>query len=107
MIRHIVFFSAKAPEHVATIVDTLSGYAAIPGVEDLEVVRNERRDAVSGEIDVVLHARFRDEATLEAYKRHPIYEAGTRTVRPLRNLRFVADYHEPRVAGDAAIDQAA
>lgn len=91
MIRHTVFFSAKDPDDIDTIVATLSGYGAIPGVEDLHVTRNLKRDSWSSEIDVVLHARFADEAALAAYKRHPIYEAGTRTVRPLRDLRFVAD----------------
>ena len=95
MIRHVVLFSAKDPKDIDTIVDTLSGYRDIPGVEGLEVERTIRRDQWSSEIDVALHALFRDEAALAAYKRHPIYEAGTRTVRPLRELRFVADYVVP------------
>ena len=91
MIRHIVFFSAKADEDIDTILEALRGYAAIPGVETLEVTRNARLDPASPEIDIVLYAEFADETALAAYKRHPIYEAGTRRVRPLRDLRLVAD----------------
>ena len=91
MIRHVVLFSARDPADIDTIVETLSGYRDIPQVEMLEVERSLKRDRWSSEIDVVLHATFADEAALAAYKRHPIYEAGTRTVRPLRELRFVAD----------------
>ena len=91
MIRHVVLFSAKRPEHIDTILETLRGYRDIPAVETLEVERVIRRDQWSSEIDIVLHATFHDEAALAAYKRHPIYEAGTRAVRPLRELRFVAD----------------
>ncbi|MEM8552082.1 MAG: Dabb family protein [Pseudomonadota bacterium] len=92
MIRHIVFFSIPDPARVDFVVNTLRGYAAIPEVRSIEVERNNKRDAISHEIDVVLHATFDDLAALERYKRHPIYEAGTRAVRPLRHLRFVADY---------------
>ena len=92
MIRHIVMFSVKDTADVPFILDTLRGYASIPGVEALEVERNERRDAWSNEMDLVLHATFRDRAALEAYKRHPIYERGTKAVRPLRELRFAADF---------------
>lgn len=102
MIRHTVFFSAKDPADIDTIVATLSGYAAIPGVRDLQVTRNMKRDRWSSEIDVVLHALFADEAALAAYKRHPIYEAGTRTVRPLRDLRFVADVEVTEAAQASA-----
>ena len=102
MIRHVVLFSAREPEHIDTIVSTLSGYRRIPGVETLDVARTIRRDPWSSEIDVVLDATFADEAALAAYKRHPIYEAGTRTVRPLRELRFVADYVVPDAERRAA-----
>ena len=91
MIRHVVLFSAKRPEDVDTIVDTLSGYADIPAVETLSVRRNLRLDASSGEIDLMLEATFATLDDLDAYKRHPIYQRGTATVRPLRELRFVVD----------------
>lgn len=92
MIRHIVFFSARNPDDIDTIVDTLRTYADIPGVEALEVSRNSRRDELSNEIDVVLHACFRNGEALEAYKRHPLYLSGIEIVRPLRDIRVAADY---------------
>ena len=102
MIRHIVLFSAKRPENVDRIVETLSGYAAIPGVVSLTVSRNLRLDPTSTEIDVVLEATFGSIEDLEAYKRHPIYRRGTSIVRPLRELRFVADT-EIGARGSAAV----
>ena len=91
MIRHIVFFSAKSPEHVDTIVEALSAYKDIPGVRDFHVSKNIKRDQFANDIDVVLHAVFADEAALEAYKNHPIYAAGIKVVRPIRELRFAVD----------------
>lgn len=95
MIRHLVFFSIPDAAHLDDVLDTLRGYAAIPEVRSLEVEKNQRCDPTSSEIDVVLHATFDDRAALERYKAHPIYRAGTEAVRPLRHLRFVADYEIP------------
>lgn len=92
MLRHIVFFSAKSPEQVDTIVEVLGTYADIPGVQDFQVKRCIKHDALSNEIDIVLHAVFESEAALAAYKEHPLYLAGTEIVRPIRQLRFAADY---------------
>jgi len=39
----------------------------------------------------VVYAEFPDRAALAAYKAHPVYDAVTRSVRPLRELRFAAD----------------
>lgn len=92
MIRHIVMFGARAPEHVDEIVRTLSGYGAIEDVETIEVRRSEKLDPGADEVDVVLHATFASREALARYKAHPIYEAGTARVRPLRTIRHVADY---------------
>ena len=92
MIRHVVLFGARRPEDVETILATLRGYAAIPGVESLEVGRNRKSDPLSDEADVVLTATFADDAALAAYKTHPIYLEGITTVRPLRDLRIAADF---------------
>ena len=99
MIRHIVFFSAVDPADVPRIVEALGRYRDIPSVSRLEVAANEKRDALSGDIDVVLHVEFETEADLAAYKAHPIYAAGTAVVRPLRGLRHVADYTVPKGGG--------
>ena len=106
MIRHIVFFSFPDDASAERAAEVLRGYAAIPGVEELEIARNERRDAWSSEIDLVLHARFASVEALDGYKRHPIYLEGTRLVRPTRELRFAADYaiEAARVEGALSAD---
>ncbi len=93
MIRHIVCFSAKDPADVETMREGLMMLAAIPHSRHFEVGRNMRVDALTGtRVDVVVYAEFEDEAALEAYKSHPIYQACIDKVRPLRDLRIAADF---------------
>jgi quinol monooxygenase YgiN len=91
VIRHIVFFSAKRKEDVAAVRDGLQALASIPHSDHFEVTFNTKVDPLGNEIDVVVYAEFADEAALAAYKAHPTYDATTRKVRPLRELRFSAD----------------
>lgn len=91
-IRHVVMFSAADPDDVAAIRDGLSMLGQIPHARLFEAVENRRRDALSGEVDVVVYAEFEDEAALEAYKAHPIYQECIDIVRPLRELRIAADF---------------
>ena len=91
-IRHVVLFSAKDKADVARIRDGLSLLAEIPHARQFEVVQNSRVDALSGEIDVVVYAEFDDDAALQAYKAHPIYQQAIDIVRPLRDLRIAADF---------------
>ena len=67
---------------------TLQG---IPGAPVLEVSRNLRADQLSGEVDVVVYAEFPDQAALDAYKAHPLYQQSIALVRPLREMRVAAD----------------
>ena len=92
MIRHIVFFTAKDPATIDTIIGELSALGTIPGVEHFEAVRNAKIDQISNEVDLVVYAEFADEAALRAYKAHPTYAETTRRVRPMRELRFSADF---------------
>lgn len=92
MIRHIVFFSARDKSDIDAIVDGLSVLAKIPHSLHFEVARNMHADRISSDIDVVVYGEFADAAALEAFKAHPLYERSTATVRPLRELRFAADY---------------
>ena len=64
----------------------------------VEIGLNEKVDQVANAIDVVVYAEFPDEAALAAYKAHPTYAEATRRVRPLRELRFAADFPS-RVVG--------
>ncbi len=50
---------------------------------------------MGNDVDVVVYAEFRDRAALDAYKTDPIYLASTQRVRPLRDIRYSADYEVP------------
>ena len=56
------------------------------------MVQNAKVDQFGNDVDVVVYAEFADEAALAAYKAHPIYAEATRRVRPLRELRYAADF---------------
>ena len=98
MIRHIVFFTAR-PEHLDAVVEGLELLGQIPHHTHFEVSRNDKVDLYGNEVDVVVYAEFADEAALAAYKAHPLYAEATKRVRPLRELRYAADFKaQERVA---------
>lgn len=92
MIRHIVFFSARDKADMDAIVEGLSVLAKIPHSLHFEISRNMHADRISSDIDIVVYGEFADEAALAAFKSHPLYQQSTDSVRPLRELRFAADY---------------
>lgn len=92
MIRHIVFFTAKRREDVETIRLSLTRLGDIPHSLAFEVVANAKVDPLGNDVDVVVYAEFADETALAAYKADPIYDETTRRVRPLRELRYSADF---------------
>lgn len=92
MIRHIVFFTAAAPDNVDAIVEGLELLGTIPHSTHFEVTRNSKVDQISNEVDVVVYGEFANEAALAAYKAHPTYAEATRRVRPLREIRLSADF---------------
>lgn len=91
MIRHIVFFTT-APDHLDEVRAGLSILAGIPHARRLEVGTNVKSDRLGSEIDLVVYAEFDDEAALDAYRAHPLYQQSIDRVRPLRELRISADY---------------
>jgi len=91
-IRHVVFFSAADAKDLQRIIDGLSLLKDIPHSSLFEVVQNTRVDSLSGEVDVVVYGEFEDQAALDAYKAHPIYQQAIDVVRPLRELRIAADF---------------
>ncbi len=95
MIRHIVLFRARDPKDARAVRDGLRYLHAIPSATLLEVEFNARKDAWSDEIDVVVYGEFEDEAALDAFKAHPVYEETIRLVKPMRDLRFAVDYQAP------------
>ena len=101
MIRHIVFFSARDKADIDEIVEGLSVLAKIPHSLHFEISRNMRADRISNDIDVVVYGEFADEEALAAFKDHPLYQQSTATVRPLRELRFAADYDTQAVAASS------
>jgi len=92
MIRHIVFFTALNKADLGRIVEGLELLGQIPHSEHFEVVRNSKVDQYGNDVDVIVYAEFADEAALAAYKAHPIYAEATRRVRPLRDMRYAADF---------------
>ncbi|WP_439406434.1 Dabb family protein [Bradyrhizobium sp. DASA03076] len=92
MIRHIVLFTAKDEAHIDRIIEGLSVLTTIPHASRLEVARNRKSDQLGNDIDVIVYGEFENEAKLAAYKAHELYQESIRRVRPLRELRFAADY---------------
>lgn len=92
MIRHIVFFTAKRAEDVGTIRRLLGRLGEIPHALAFEVAENARIDPIGNEVDLVVYGEFADEAALAAWKAHPIYDEATQAVRPMRELRWSADF---------------
>jgi hypothetical protein len=91
MIRHIVFFTLKDPTQKADAIGRLGKLATIPGSTLFEVRANTKSDQIGNDIDVVVYAEFPSIEALKRYKQHPVYDEVTRTVRPMRELRFAAD----------------
>jgi len=93
MIRHIVYFTAKNPKDYDVILNGLRRLAEIPHTLHFEVGENRKLDKISAEgPDFVVYAEFADDAALDAYKAHPIYQEAIDIVRPLRDMRIAADF---------------
>ncbi|WP_342587123.1 Dabb family protein [Mesorhizobium mediterraneum] len=92
MIRHIVFFTAASSSNLEPILDGLALLTKIPHARRLEVAQNRKSDPASKEVDVIVYGEFGTDAELAAYKAHPLYQEAIKRVRPLRELRFAADY---------------
>jgi hypothetical protein len=102
MIRHIVLFTAKDKADIDRIVDGLSVLIQIPHARRLEVARNRKSDQLGNDIDVIVYGEFDSERELAAYKAHDLYQESIKRVRPLRELRFAADYDASTDAGPAS-----
>lgn len=92
MIRHIVFFSATDKADIDRVIDGLAILTGIPHARKLEVARNKKTDQLGNDVDAVVYGEFDDEAALAAFKAHDLYHESIRRVRPIRELRFAADY---------------
>lgn len=92
MLRHIVLFSCKNHEDREAIRKGLSVLTQIPHAQKLEIAFNQKIDQIGNDIEVVVYGEFADADALRAYKAHPLYQASIDAVRPLRDLRYAADY---------------
>ena len=91
MIRHVVYFSVRSEADRDQVLSGLRLLEANPHALHLEVGENLKLDSLGNEIDFVVYGEFADEAALEAFKAHPVYEASIAMVRPIRDLRIAAD----------------
>jgi hypothetical protein len=110
MIRHIVLFTAKDKAQIDEMIEGLSVLTTIPHARLLEVGRNRKTDQFGNDIDVVVYGEFDNERELAAYRAHDLYQESINRVRPLRELRFAADYTvstDARLASTAATGQVA
>ncbi|MGY3581659.1 hypothetical protein ACVIGB_000269 [Bradyrhizobium sp. USDA 4341] len=78
---------------IGKIVEGLSILTTIPHARRLEVARNRKADQFGNDIDVIVYGEFDNETELAAYKAHDLCEKSIKRVRPLRKLRFAADYN--------------
>src|SRR5687768_864323 len=81
LIRHIVFFSARADEDIDAVKSGLELLGSIPHSSVFEVSLNSKVDPLCDAVDVVVYAEFADQAALAAYKSHPVYAEATRKVK--------------------------
>lgn len=92
MIRHIVFFTARDAADLPRIRQGLQLLRDIPHASHFEVGDNLRSDRLTQEVvDLVVYAEFADDAALQAYKAHPLYQQAIDLVRPLRDMRIAVD----------------
>jgi hypothetical protein len=91
MIRHIVLWRLKSPEHFETIRRALHAQnGRIPGLVRVEVGRsvNTGRRAA----DFALICDFESPEALVAYHRHPVHMETRAIVDPLIADHWIADY---------------
>ncbi|MEC7299251.1 MAG: Dabb family protein [Pseudomonadota bacterium] len=96
MIRHFVFFTAQDADNIDTVRKGLQILTQIPHAQHLEIALNRKSDPASKEVDVVVYGEFADDAALAAYKAHEIYAESICRVKPIREMRFAADYDTAR-----------
>ncbi|WP_176083423.1 Dabb family protein [Martelella sp. HB161492] len=93
MIRHIVFFSVPEGGDADKVEAGLSILTQNPHARLVEIGRNQRSDLYGNEVDFVVYAEFDDEAALDAYRAHPLYDKSTSIVKPMREMRIAADFN--------------
>ena len=94
MIRHVVLFSANPGEKDRLLIGLKNLEALVDEdlAEKLEVKENLKLDTYSQECDVIVYGEFLSHDQLDKFKAHSIYQDCIKVVRPIRDLRIVADF---------------
>ncbi len=92
MIRHIACLTVKHAEDLDRTRRLLNRLGEIPHALAFEVAANARIDPIGDAADIAVYGEFADEAALATWKAKPIYQERTQVVRPLRELRWSADF---------------
>ncbi len=94
MIRHVVLFSANPGEKDRLLIGLKKLEALVDEdlAEKLEVKENLKLDTYSQECDVIVYGEFLSHDQLDKFKAHSIYQDCIKVVRPIRDLRIVADF---------------
>ena len=94
MIRHVVLFSANPGEKDRLLIGLKKLEALVDEdlAEKLEVKENLKLDTYSQECDVIVYGEFLSQDQLDKFKAHSIYQDCIKVVRPIRDLRIVADF---------------
>ncbi len=91
MIRHVVLWELHDPADAAAFCEALDTCRAlVPGQRGWELAR--RGGTLPASVDVCLIASFDDAAALEAYQHHPVHQAVSAGLTPLRRARHVIDF---------------
>jgi hypothetical protein len=94
VIRHVVLFSANPGEKESLVLGLKKLEALVDEslAEKLEVKENLKLDKYSQECDVIVYGEFLSQDQLEKFKAHSIYQDCIKIVRPIRDIRIVADF---------------
>jgi len=94
VIRHIVLFSANPGQKDNLLIGLKKLKALVDEdlAEKLEVKENLKLDTYSQECDVIVYGEFLSQDQLDKFKDHSIYQDCIKVVRPIRDLRIVADF---------------
>jgi hypothetical protein len=94
VIRHVVLFSANPGKKDRLLIGLKKLEALVDEdlAEKLEVKKNLKLDTYSQECDVIVYGEFLSHDQLDKFKAHSIYQDCIKVVRPIRDLRIVADF---------------
>jgi len=91
MIRHVVMWELHDPAHAESFRNALLPCARlVEGQRGYEVAL--RSSTLPASVHVCLIATFDDAEALRRYQQHPVHQAITERIGPLRKARHLLDY---------------